>query len=146
MYSERNWNNRKPTSLLEATLFVQLHCTKVDNKTLFIELHFVFTSNQNKTIHITFQMLCVRLHFAIMNEDDTTSRWSTAIPGLLSRVMAGVPRLATDDIHRKSGDQITGSESYTVGWRRIKWTLSSNCTCCYAAIIFDYVLCPSVTN
>jgi len=64
-------------------------------KTLFIKLYFVFTSNQNKTIHVTLKILCVRLNFAFMNEDDTTPRRPTAKPGLFSRVIAGVPRLAT---------------------------------------------------
>jgi len=82
-------------------------------KTLFIKLYFVFTSNQN-TIQTTLKILRVRLHFAFMNEDITLRR-STAIPGLFSRVIAGVPSLAMMLCHRKSRDQITGSASYTVG-------------------------------
>ena len=64
-------------------------------KTLFIKLYFVFASNQNKTIHVTLKILCVRQHFTFVNED-TTPRRSTAKRGLFGGMKADVPRLATD--------------------------------------------------
>ena len=70
-------------------------------KTLFIKVDFVFTSNQNKTIHVTLKILCVRLQFAFVNEEDTTPRRSTAVPELFSRETASVPRLATDTMSSK---------------------------------------------